>query len=185
MSFVEYALSAALYPDKPTQIINKRPGRKTLRPGITLIDLIVTILIIGIVSAVTLPRMAESYQRHYLQSAAAMLSGHLSYLKRQAIIRGRSLTVQLSSSPPIIACSQVAMPNQPGQSYKLDLATEFQLTEMSWDGIVGPEIRFDRHGHTYSSEGRIETWSIRLKSANSSALLAISPDHIDVTVTSP
>jgi len=56
---------------------------------------------------------------------------------------------------------------------------------MAWDCIVGPEIRFGWHGHSHSSEGRIETLAIRLKAANSSALLAISPDHIDVTVTSP
>lgn len=185
MAVVEYVPSAHSFPDNPPQIINKRRDRRAARQGITLVDMVVTMLILSIVSAVTVPRMTESFQRHRLQSAASVLSGHLNYLKRQAIIRGQTLTVQLSSQPPAIACSQISMPNQPGRPYALDLATEFQIGELSWDGADGTEIRFDRHGDTRDSLTNIDNWSITLVSSNSSAHLAISPNAIDVTVVSP
>lgn len=169
---------------KKRQRSRKYLSGHNFRPGVTLVDMVVAVLILSIVSAVTVPRMAETLDRYKLRSAATVLASHLDYLRRQAIIRGQDLTVQLGDQPPILRCSQIAMPNQPGSRFELNLADEFQISAISLDGVEGDEIRFDRHGYSFDSQGAIDNWSVILNSPSADNRFVVSQTGTEFTVSS-
>jgi Tfp pilus assembly protein FimT len=152
------------------------------RRGFSMIDTIVTVLLLGIMSAVTVPRMSESLERYRLRSAANVLAEQLEYLRRQAIVRGHDLTVELRSRPASVRCSQISMPNRVGVSFVVDLEDSYQIQKMAWSGFDGTELRFDRHGNAFSGAMRIESWSIQIRNASAIATLAITANDTQVTV---
>ena len=152
------------------------------RHGFSMIDAVVTILILGIISAVTVPRMAESLERYRLRSAATVLAEQIVYVRRQAIVNGRDLNVQLSSRPASMRCDQLPMPNRVGENYAVDLADAYQIQRMSWSGLDGTNLRFDRHGNAYDDGVRLDTWSIQLEISSAIATLTLSANDTEIEV---
>ena len=145
-----------------------------------MIDMVVAILLLSILSAVTAPRMTEVLARHRLESAGYMAAASVNYLKDRALIEGRDITATFTSKPPGLVCDQVPMPNQPGQTFTLDLSTEATISNVSYSGITGTTLRFDRFGDLYDAAGRVTHFSISL--ANSKATTTITLDQETISV---
>lgn len=150
------------------------------RFGGTMIDMIVTILLMSIVSAVTVPRMTEVLAMHRLEATAYELVGGVNYLKDRAVIEGRDLVAQFTAEPPGMRCDQVAMPNRPGQTFALNLTSETNLSGFTYSGFTGNSLRFDRFGDIHDSAGRVNNCSISLSSAKAIATITIHQGNATV-----
>jgi type II secretory pathway pseudopilin PulG len=70
------------------------------RNGLTLLDVTITMLILGILAAIALPRFSQSYQQLRLDSAAAMLEWELDAVQRWAAGANKSLVIHWVATPP-------------------------------------------------------------------------------------
>lgn len=147
--------------------VNHRKGAN--RSAITMIDMIVTILLISIVSALTIPRMSETLDRHRLESSAHSLVHHIEYLRKRAIVSGTELTFRLLTNPPGIECTQLPMPNQPGETFWVDLSAGGIVSGLSASELSSRIIRIDRFGEFYDASGKLDQWGIQLSIPQASA----------------
>lgn len=69
-----------------------------MRHAFTLIELVVTLVIVGIVAAIAVPRMASAQVSNRLDAVAARLDSEFVGAGELARARGESLTIQISAS---------------------------------------------------------------------------------------
>ena len=96
--------------------------RRPLRQAIALIDLVITLLIIGILAAVAAPRFAASYASLQLEAAARRVAGDLNYARKSAVTTCRITQVAFRTSPMGFDMTGVVHPGYPGQSYSCELS---------------------------------------------------------------
>lgn len=75
-----------------------RATRLVRQRGVTLLELLVTILIFGVVAAIALPNMASFMQSNQITSQANSLVGALNLARGEAITRGVNVTVCSSNN---------------------------------------------------------------------------------------
>ena len=94
-----------------------------LRHGFTLIDLTVTVLIIGIIGAVAIPRYAETLNRYRAESAAKRIVADLTLARQQAMSSSASQTVRFTT-PAANSYTLVGMSdlNHSSATYVVDLS---------------------------------------------------------------
>lgn len=68
------------------------------RSGFSLIELVVVVLILGIVTSVTLPRLSGSLDRHYLKSVGSKLVSELRVIQSRAVREGKRFRVVFNTS---------------------------------------------------------------------------------------
>ena len=66
------------------------------RHGLTMIELIVVVLLIGIITAVAAPRFADAVVRYRADAAAKRVAADLEFARRIAKTSGKSQTVTFS-----------------------------------------------------------------------------------------
>ena len=69
----------------------------TLARGLTLIELVMTLAVLAILSAVALPSIGAGFERHRLQASAQALSADIGEARFEAARRGQALHLQASA----------------------------------------------------------------------------------------
>jgi len=72
------------------------PGKMAM-PGFTLIELMITVALLGLLLALGLPSFADMVRRNRIQSAASSLSVALATARSEAVKRGRNVSICTSS----------------------------------------------------------------------------------------
>ena len=93
------------------------------RAGFTLVELVITVLIMGILAAVAAPKFADSLSRFRVEAAAKRVAADLQLARREAQSGSASRTVQFNF-PGLDRYTLVGMQdlNHPNQGYEIDLA---------------------------------------------------------------
>lgn len=65
--------------------------------GITLIELLVTVAIVAVIAALSIPNLSHWFEKGLLTSEMDRLASRLVFLRQQAILEGRSYRLQLES----------------------------------------------------------------------------------------
>jgi Tfp pilus assembly protein FimT len=99
---------------------NKLAGQRR-RAGFALIDLTVTVLIIGIVAAVAVPRFTQSLDIIRADSAARHIVADLNYARHRAQMSSRSVPVNFTQSPASYAMPTTPHLNRSGATYSVNL----------------------------------------------------------------
>ena len=123
----------------------RRPGPR--RCGLTLIDTVITVLIIGILSAVAAPKLADTLHRYRAESAAKRIKADLGWVRQHAISSSSAQTVQFVPASDNYTISGLDDLNHGGQVYAVDL-TEYPYNATLVSASLGADsdVQFDRYG---------------------------------------
>lgn len=110
------------------------------RRGLTLVEVTVTMLILGILAAVASPAFAAALNHYRVEAAAARLAADLNYARRTAINTSTSYELQVTLSPPAYQFAGLPDPAHPHQNYAVNLsavASGVRIVSCSFDGETG------------------------------------------------
>ncbi len=142
-----------------------RPGRFLPRAGITILELIMVIVIIGIISAISVPRMTTLKDQAQLSGATTRFSRAIMSARQAAIQRGRRsyfrhksnaiwVIVYTTGNDSVI----VSVPYSLVTSYGVEVTSPTGLSTIEYDprGVaIQPEKKVFQFKHTRS--GRIDS----------------------------
>lgn len=117
------------------------------RYGISLIEITIVILLVGILAAVASPRFADSLQSSKLISAANQIAGHIDYVRRTAMNEGKSASFYCDRDTDTYGSHNVDFPQLPGQLLTVDIkAVHDQSFELAADFDGDSSLTFDFEG---------------------------------------
>ena len=129
----------------------RSPARRT---GITLADVVIATLILGILAASAGPRYLSALQRFRLEAAARRIAADLELARRHARQTGEPQAVKFDAAADTYSLVDYPDPARPKQNYSVDLATTSypaQLMDVSVDGA--DTVIFDRYGRPWPPAG--------------------------------
>ena len=151
---------------------------KPLR-GFTMAEMVTTILIIGIVGAIALPRLADSVCCVQLDGVAERLRCDLEMARRHAIHRGRSTTVVFDDANASYACAEIVDSESTGGSLQVSLPTAHGINlAMTLDFDPAAGIRFDPEGQLFVQrlDGSVDNVAdVELRSSSQRLMIQIRP----------
>ncbi len=122
-------------------------GRRRTGAGFTMLDLVVTLLIIGILAAVSAPRFAGSLHRARADSAATRIRADLHLARKRAIAASGAQTVQFVPQENLYRLPQLSDLDHRGQMYQVLLGqAPYQVALSEVDLGEGQQIVFDHYG---------------------------------------
>ncbi len=155
----------------------------TRRKGFTYVDAVVTIFIMGIAAAIAAPRLSTAYSQHQLRSATARFAADLSYLRQQAITKGRSLTVTIDTASQELSCSEVRSVEHSHESFSAVLTDFVQGAKMTLQTLSPVSssrsnfysFDFSRDGLTLDPRGvQKPNWRIRIQHSNTVGVVEVT-----------
>ena len=154
----------------------QQSSRELCRGGITLIDLVVTILIIAITAATAAPRMTEALSAYRVRTAAEHVAADLNYARRYARITSSNCTASFTLDPPSYVLSGVPASNHSGadQAANLDdLGYGISFTTADFDGEA--MVMFNQYGRPIvpSTGAPLASGVITVQSGNASQNIVI------------
>ena len=117
----------------------RRSSVKHAAAGVTLVDLVITVLIVGILAAVAAPRFAASAAAMRTEAVARRIAADLNYARRMAILTSRETSVTFTLSPARYAMTGVTNPDRPAEAYQVtlsDLDAGASLASASFNGTT-------------------------------------------------
>lgn len=116
------------------------------RIGFTLIDLTITVLIMGILASAAVPRFSDVLNSTRANCAAQRIAADLRYLRSQAIASSTAIRVDFSTSLNRYTLIGVKSVDRPTVDYSVDLVDLFRSTLTSASLGGDPSLQFDIHG---------------------------------------
>jgi Tfp pilus assembly protein PilE len=124
------------------------PRPASRRTGLTLIDLVVALLIIGVLSAVAAPRFVHMLGRYRVDAAASRVQADLEYARQQARTHNQPRTVVFDAAAHSYELAEADHPDHPGGKYVVSLsdAGEVSLKAAAFGAENAPRVTFDLYG---------------------------------------
>jgi Tfp pilus assembly protein FimT len=121
--------------------------RSNPRSALTLIDMVVTVLLTGILAATAVPRFAAALQRQRVSSAAQRICADIRWLRNTAIASSTSKRIDITIAQSSYTLIGVASPDKAGADYSLQLADGTYATTVVSANLGGDAtLTFDLHG---------------------------------------
>lgn len=112
-----------------------------------MIDLVITVLILSIVSAIVVPRFTDTLSNYRVRTAAQQIAADLNYAREYAGQASRDLTVTFTVAPPTYQLVGVPNLNESGGDFIVALNDEgydVTLTSVDFDGET--DLVFNPYG---------------------------------------
>ena len=122
---------------------------KSTRRGLSLIEVILVILILGILASFAAPRFGDSVRLVKLQSAANQMAAHIDYVRNVAMNESRTATFSCDNDLGTYS-GDVDFPDQPGTSLQVDVRAQHDPAfSLSADFDSASSLEFDFEGMPY------------------------------------
>ena len=119
-------------------------AKASSRSGVTLIDIVVVLLIMGIMAAVAAPRFSDSLAAYRAKSAAYRVAADLQLARRQAKSLSQNQTVAFDTAARRYSLSNLPHPDHPSQPYVVTLPEGVTLVSADFGGDT--VITFNGYG---------------------------------------
>ncbi len=117
------------------------------RSGFSLIEMVTVVLIIGILSAVAVPKIYDSMDSYRLKLAAETIAADLKYARQQAISRSQSITVTFDLVNESYTISEIPDRNHPDRAYAVSLTDSASPADIvSVSPTPATAITFNQYG---------------------------------------
>lgn len=158
-------------------IVRRGRTRKARSAGFTLVDVVISTLIVGILAAAAAPKFADALHRSRADAAAKRVRADLSYGRQVAISNSTPLTVNFFPVSNDYTFPTLADLNHPGQAYAVSLATAPYHAQIDSASLGGDgTLQFDRYGRPDSGG------TITVSSGSHQETVTIDPDTGKVTI---
>ena len=122
------------------------------RYGFSLVELTVTMLVLGIIAAIALPRLNRSLSDYKVEAAAARVAADLALAQKHARSIGSSETVTFDVTGSRYSFSSIADPTTPSAPYEVDLSTYPYEAKLSYASFAsGASVTLNGYGFPNSS----------------------------------
>jgi type II secretory pathway pseudopilin PulG len=113
----------------------------------SMIELTIVILIVGITAAIAAPRLADTVRATKLRAASNQLAAHIDYVRSVALNEARTTTLVFDNSLDTYGCDDILLPDRPGERFYVPIREvhdpSFDLTA---DFDSQDELSFDFEG---------------------------------------
>ncbi len=149
-----------------------RPERR----GISLVDLVVTVLIMSIIAAVTVPRFTGILAQYKVETAARQIAADLNYARQYARQTSGTTAVLFQFSPPAYFFNGVPALDHSGAAYSVDLDSlgyDVAFSSIDFDGNT--LLMFDENGRpsTGSTAAGLTSGSVTVQSGSASRTVVV------------
>jgi type IV fimbrial biogenesis protein FimT len=143
-------------------------ARSETRRGFTLVDLTITVLIMGVVAATASPRFAALLTSYTAEAAARRVAADLNYAASAAAQTSQSVTVTFNVSGDSYSVVGVDSPDHPGSAWAVSLTNGgYNVDLVSVDFAATQTVTFNAYGRP-NNPG-----SIILSSGSDSATIVV------------
>ena len=147
-----------------------------VRGGVTLLDISITVLVMGVLSAVALPKFAVVLESRRADATARRIAADLEYARRTAMTTSRNCSVQFLSSLDRYTMTGVPHPHRPGQNYAVtlsEISEGVQITNVDFD--AGATLTYTVHGLPVVGTSPLVSGQLVVSSGSASRTLTIDP----------
>ncbi len=157
---------------------------RKLRRGISLFEITIVMLVLGILAAVAAPRFSDTFQSSKLVAAANQIAGHVDYARRIAINEGRTTSFHCDSSADRYYSSEVTFPHLPGQLLDVDIrAVHDPNFDLMGDFDGQTSLWFDFEGVPHVGAMPLQQGTITVSANGRTLHIQIAAGTGDTTVT--
>ena len=127
--------------------VQPRRRRPSQRTGFSYLEIVISVLIVGIIAAAATPRYADALSRHQAHAAALRIQSDLAYARRCAIARSQNVTVQFSTANSTCTLVGINSLDHPGQTYSVTFSDYPYRATIASAALGGDaNVVFDLHG---------------------------------------
>ena len=116
------------------------------RRGFTLVDLTLTLLILGIITATATPKLSATVLRYQVDAAARRVEADINYIQSHARYTSAPCSITFTASPPSYTTTGVTHVNNSGQTYAVNLNTIGYSVALSASINGGSSLTYNASG---------------------------------------
>ena len=154
----------------------RAPKKMRVHCGVTLIDLVICVMVMGILAAVGVPRFSSTVSRLRCEAVAKRIASDLNYSRRVAIQSSRTVTITFRNTPAGYDMTGVVNPANPLSPYLVSLSDvdgSVSMTGTAFDG--GAALSFNNYGRPMVGATAMVSGSVTLRSAEHTFTVVVTP----------
>ena len=147
------------------------------RCGFAIIDLTLTLLIMGIIMATAVPKLYAAVRYYQVEAAARRIEADINYVRGYARFANVPCSLTFSASSPSYTTTGVPEINNSGQAYAVDLATIGYTVSLSASINGGASVTYTAAGvpQAGSPLTALTSGTITITNGNQTRTITIDP----------
>ena len=149
----------------------------------SLIEVTIVILIIGVLAAVAAPRFSDTFRGIQLEAAALRLAADIDFVRNTAINESRDVTIVFDNDRSSYQSNDVDSPERPGERLQVSLPLVYDdSVSLVADFDTTSTLTFDYEGVPHAAGAQMVSGQITLRSGSHQFVVTIATGSGRTTV---